>query len=142
MLAGAALEYLSWVTFVVRGGRLPKQHGGSAATHLRELLVRADIPVEIPGDLDALAQVPLDRGVPHDGPAAISWVRNKLVHPKDAKEPYRLEHVVRQTWQLVMHYSELLLLHEVGYSGAYKVRFPPGQWEHRTQPVPWAPGAG
>jgi hypothetical protein len=142
MLAGAALEYLSWVTFVVRSGRSSEEHGRNSATHLRELLVRAHIPVEIPDDLDALARVPLDPGVPQDGPAAISWVRNKLVHPKDAREPYRLEHVVRQTWQLVMHYSELLLLREVGYTGAYKVRFPPGHWEHQTQPVPWAASAG
>jgi hypothetical protein len=141
MLAGAAMEYLSWVTFVIGGLRTAKEHKPSRASdNLRELLVRAGIPINIPGDLDALARLSLPTDQPQDGPAAIAWVRNKLVHPKDAREPYRLKHVLLQTWQLLMNYSELLLLHEVGYTGAYCVRFPLGQWAHDSQPVPWAAG--
>ncbi len=139
MLSGAAMEYLSWVTFVIGGLRTAKEHKPRRASdNLRELLVRAGIPVDIPVDLDALTRLSLPTDQPQDGPTTIAWVRNKLVHPKDAREPYRLKHVLLQTWQLLMHYSELLLLHDVGYAGLYCVRFPPGRWAHDSQPVPWA----
>lgn len=141
MLAGAALEYLSWVTFVIGGLRNKKEHKDRRASdNLRELLERAGIPVGIPSDLSAVAQVSLPDDRPQDGPEVVAWVRNRLVHPKDAREPYRIEHLVRETWQLLMHYGELLLLHEVGYSGNYCARFPLGSWAHGSKPVPWAGG--
>jgi hypothetical protein len=141
MLADAALEYLSWVTFVIGGLRAAKEHKARRASdNLRELLDRAGIPVDIPPDLDALARMTLPSDRPQDGPEAVAWVRNRLVHPKDAREPYRLEHVVLQTWQLLMHYGELLLLHEIGYAGAYCSRFPLGRRANDSKPVPWAGG--
>ncbi len=138
MLVGAALEYLSWVTFVVGGGRSARDHPSRASDKLRELLIRAGIETQVPAELEAFAGLPLPHDRPQDGPEAVAWVRNRLVHPKDAREPYRLEHLVLQTWQLLMHYGELLVLHELGYTGRFKPRYPLGRWAHDSELVPWA----
>jgi len=138
MLAGAALEYLAWVKFVLDETRRSpdEQRKRSAAENLRELLEDAGIPVDVPADLTAIERIRVEKRR-QDGPEAVTWVRNRLVHPKDASEPYQLEHLVLETWQLLMQYGELLLLHEVGYSGSYCPRFPSGRGVHDTVPVPW-----
>jgi hypothetical protein len=139
MLAGASLEYLSWVVHVLGGRRSATKHRSrSASENLRELLLAARIPVSVAPELDALEQLRAQESLA-DGPEAVSWVRNRLVHPKDAGEPYRLKHLVLQTWQLVMHYAELLALHDLGYTGSFCQRFPAGRWAHSSSPVPWTP---
>lgn len=143
MLLGAALEYLSWVRHVIDGGRTSKQHKDlAAADKLRELLVEANVPPEEPAELAALAQLISEKsGEQHpleDGPAAITWVRNRLVHPKDAAEPYRIEQLLLDIWSLQLQYADLLLLHEVGYASQFRKRFPPGRWAGDTFPVPWS----
>ena len=67
-------------------------------------------------------------------PDACWWTtRNRshrrLVHPKDAGEPYR-------AWRLVTEYGELLLLHRIGYKGKYLSRTDTGEWANSI-PVPW-----
>jgi len=140
MLVGAALEYLSWVKIVLDEKRRSKtEHKErSAAENLRELLDDAGVSTDIPADLDVVEQLRVEKKR-RDGPEAVAWVRNRLVHPRDAKEPYRLDHLVLQTWQLLMQYGELLLLRDVGYTGSFCPRFPPGRFAHNTTPVPWAP---
>ena len=60
MLVHAALEYLSWVTYVVSGKRTGTQHGKeknrtrAATWHLKELLRPAKIKVRIPTNLSGL----------------------------------------------------------------------------------------
>jgi len=138
MLVGAALEYLSWVTHVLSGLRSASEHGKrSAAENLRELLSKAGITADVPAELPVVERLRVET-LRQDGPEAVAWVRNRLVHPKDAKEPYELEHLVLQTWQLLMQYGELLLLRHVGYTGSFCRRFPPGRWAHDSSPVPWA----
>ncbi len=74
-----------------------------------------------------------------DAPDAITWVRNRLTHPKDAEEPYRIEQLVWDTSQLLAEYLELLLLRRIGYYGLYQLRYPPGRWAlSTTRLVPWA----
>ena len=73
-----------------------------------------------------------------DGPCVVAWVRNRLVHPKHPKEPYRIEGIVWQTSQLLLEYAELLLLHRVGYRGRFMRRYPPHRWAQDNEPVPWA----
>jgi len=138
MLVGAALEYLSWVTHVLSGLRSAGEHGKrSAAENLRELLSEAGITADGPADLGVVERLRVEK-LRQDGPEAVAWVRNRLVHPKDVKEPYELAHLVLQTWQLLMQYGELLLLRHVGYTGSFCGRFPPGRWAHDSAPVPWA----
>jgi hypothetical protein len=71
-----------------------------------------------------------------DGPQVLSWLRNRLVHPKDAGEPYRIEDVVSDAWQLVTEYGELLLLHRIGYQGKYLPKTVKSEWVESV-PVPW-----
>lgn len=138
MLAGAAVEYLSWVRHVVTGGRSRTAHEKrKASENLRELLEEAAIPADVPSDLTALEQARAELGL-LDAPETIAWLRNRLVHPKDAAEPYRLEHLVLQAWQLLIQWAELLLLHDLRHTGAFCPRFPPGRWAHDSEPVPWA----
>ncbi|MCW2608743.1 MAG: hypothetical protein JWO60_3436 [Frankiales bacterium] len=142
MLVGAALEFLSWDTYVLRGGRgRSRQRERSAADNLRELLEDARIDTSVPADLNDLERIRTDERHPEalaGAPEAIAWLRNRLVHPKDANEPYRLRHLVLQAWQLLIEYGELLLLHDLGYTGSHNSRHPLGRWAHDSNPVPWA----
>ncbi len=108
----------------------------TAPARLRTLLVDAQIPPEVPRELDALHE--LATRVGKDGPGAAAWVRDRLVHPKDAGEPYQIGELVWQTAQLLLEYGELLLLHRLGYSGRFKRRYPPHRWAHSSEPVPWS----
>lgn len=138
MLVGAALEYLSWDIHVLRGGRSKGKHKDlSAAGNLRELLRAASVGVGVPPDLGDLEQFRVDEGVP-DAPEAVARLRNRLVHPRDANEPYRLRRLVLQTWQLLAGHAELLLLHDLGYTGLYAPRHPVGR-AHAGVRVPWVP---
>jgi hypothetical protein len=141
MLASAGLEYLSWVKYVLDGGRSRSEHKKRlAADKLGEMLDEASVPKQVPPELAALASLTSADGAQLNGPEAIAWVRNRLVHPKDMGEPYRLEGLLVEAWQLLMHYSELLLLFDLGYAGSYCARFPAGRWAHDSRPVPWATG--
>lgn len=159
MLVHAALEYLSWVTYVLSGKRSKTQHGkkdsnGTAAAtwHLQELLQAASISTKIPSDLVAMrnrarqirrAQLKKNPAQPQkpfpDGPEVLTWLRNRLVHPKDAGEPYRIANLVSDAWRLATESSELLLLHRIGYQGKFLPRTDKrGEWV-KSVPVPWAP---
>jgi hypothetical protein len=139
MLAQAGLEYLAWVTLVLSGRMSPDAYRSmTAAQRLRLLLEEAGIPLSVPADLDGLSQLANQGRV--DGPDTTAWVRNRLVHPKDADEPYRIEGLVWQTTQLLLEYGELLLLHRLGYSGRFMRRYPPQSWDHSSERVPWAAG--
>lgn len=139
MLALATVDYLSWVKCVLSGKRTRTQHAKSRADeHLRELLEEASIPREIPGELPALAQLAIAIGkTPPDGPTVLMHLRNLLAHPKDAGEPYRIQSLISDAWQLAMQYVELLFLHELEYRGQYGPRYPANRWTHDRQPVPW-----
>ena len=152
MMVHAALEYLSWVTYVL--GPLQRSKslhmdkdpitGAAAATrHLEELLDDAKIDSRIPSSLVAMQQQAQEmqrenqlRYVP-EGPEVLTWLRNRLVHPKDAGEPYRIGNLVTEAWLLVTEYGELLLLHRLGYKGKYLPRTDRSEWV-KSIPVPWA----
>lgn len=137
MLAQAGLEYLAWVTSVLSGQMTGAQFKNrSAHEHIRALLANASIPADVPADLPELSQFAAKEGF--DGPQALVWARNRLVHPKDAGEPYRIHNLVLHAWQLSMHYAQLLLLHRLGYRGPYAPPFPPGRFAHDSEAVPWA----
>jgi hypothetical protein len=138
MLAGAGMEYLSWVKSVIEGSRDRLAHKKTnASVKLSELLDAAGISTDVPPELASVEKLS-EAKEQLSGPEAIVWVRNRLVHPRDAGEPYRLTGLLVQAWQLLMQYSELLLLFEVGYTGSYCPRFPAGRWAHDSIPVAWA----
>jgi hypothetical protein len=130
MLVHAALEYLSWVTYVLgptkrsesHHGRKDQFSGAAAATwHLQELLSDANINTAIPAGLVGMTrradEMQLSSGANQviDGPEVLTWLRGRLVHPKDAGEPYRIEDLVR------------------GLAVAHRVRRTPVAAPHRLQ---------
>lgn len=135
-LAQSGFEYLAWVTNVLEGDYNAKDYKTvSAHKKLSEMLAKADIPDAIPTELNGLAELaPADK---QTGPLATTWLRNKLVHPKDPAEPYRIESAVWSCWLLSLEYLELLLLHRLGYRGQYLPKRP-GIWAHDSVPVPWS----
>jgi hypothetical protein len=136
MLVQATLEYLSWIKYVLSGARSKREHNNKQAhDHLAELLAAANISKDIPA-LPALREFATNEGLT-DGPEVVTRLRNRLVHPKDAREPYRIQHLVHQAWELSMQYGELLLLHELGYRGQFCRRVPRREWAHTREPVPW-----
>jgi len=140
MLAQAGFEYLAWVTNVLEGGRSAGKYKAlSTDEKLSEMLDDAGISKTIPAEFGALsALAPIDK---QSGPKAITWLRNRLVHPKDAGEPYRVESALAQCWMLSVEYLDLLLLHRLGYRGQYLPRRS-DTWAHASVAVPWASGEG
>lgn len=137
MLAQAGLEYLGWVNLVLSKRFTQKEYKRlNAAGVLRTLLEDASIPTEVPTALDGLLVLGIRKGF--DGPDATAWVRNRLVHPKDSDEPYRIANLVWQTSQLLLEYAELLLLHRLGYNGRFMRRYPPHRFANSNEVVPWA----
>jgi hypothetical protein len=137
-----AIENLSWETFVL-GGLVSKREFEDSklwptARRLRELLIRAQIPVDVDEErLPALQRLAAERGF--DGPGAVTWVRNSLIHPKDPHDRlYARESLVVEAWQMSREYICLLLLHAIGYTGGYLSAIPPHGWLGGPAPVPWA----
>lgn len=138
MLAQAAIEYFSWVTHVLAGRQTRSQHDKlGAGGRLRQLLKEAGIPSSVPVELDAIGRFAAEQGC-RDVAEALPKIRNLLVHPKDAAEPYQIKFLLSQAWCLSLQYVELLLLHHIGYAGGYTPRFPPHRFAHDRIPVPWA----
>ncbi|MCE9621869.1 MAG: hypothetical protein K8R99_05935 [Actinomycetia bacterium] len=138
MLAQAGMEYLSWVTNVL-SGRMSKtayeRTFAQAHEVVRGLIGEARIPSGIPKELDTLASFATQTNA--DGPRVVSQVRNKLVHPKNPAAVYEIDNLVVESWQLFMHYSDLLLLNWLGYTGSYIWRLP-GGFAHASTVVPWS----
>ncbi len=135
MLAQSGLEYLWWVRNVLSGrvdadSRHPHWHD-----RLRSLLAEASVDTAIPGHLHGLQEFGAAECL--DGPEAIARVRNRLVHPRDAGEPYRIQMLVADSWLLTMEYLDLMTLHTLGYAGTYGPRVP-GRWRGDQVRVPWA----
>jgi hypothetical protein len=148
MLVQAAIEYLGWITFVVEQQMSKKAYEKLHASDKLTMLLKASrIPTRIPAqltDLRAFAagikRHPKAHGLPRDGPRTLPPVRNMLVHPTDAGEPYRRKKLVVESWLLSMHYANLLLLSRIGYRGRYQPHPLVGSstWAHTPVNVPWS----
>lgn len=135
-LAQSAFEYLAWVENVIEGPYSARKYKEvQAHTKLADMLRAAQIPEAIPQELERLAL--LAPSHMQTGPLATTWLRNKLVHPKDAAQPYRIESAVWSCWLLSLEYLELLLLRRLDYRGHYLPKRP-HIWSHHSVPVPWA----
>jgi hypothetical protein len=109
---------------VVSKGEFEDSKLWPTARRLRELLVRAQIPVDVDEErLPALYQLAAEKG--RDGPEVVTWVRNRLIHPKDPHDRwYTRESLVVEAWQESREYV-CLLLHAIGYTGGYLSAIPP-----------------
>ncbi|GAA2018606.1 hypothetical protein GCM10009719_31920 [Nocardioides kribbensis] len=135
-LAQSGIEYLAWVQNVIEGTSSATSYKGLPAhAKLNDMLSVAQVPLIIPPELEGLAR--LAPSNMQTGPLATTWLRNKLVHPKDAAQPYKIESALWSCWLLSLEYLELLLLHRLDYRGHYLPKRP-HIWAHQSIPVPWA----
>lgn len=140
VLAQTGHELLSWTRFVSEKGltsegfdKLP------ASDRLRLLLVEARIPLVVPSLLSSLApRCQTEKLI--DGPHAITFLRNKLVHPT----PTNLQRLasfnyneLQDAYLLSLWYLELLLLYVLGYQGEYGNRLIYLRATGQVEPVPW-----
>ncbi len=117
ILGQAALELLSWTYFVVENQCPASQFNGlPAVERIRKLLDKASIPMAIPRHLGSLAA----SGSWADGPDAITFVRNAVVHPRRLPRLMTKPSRARmQAWQLTLWYLERAFLWLLDYSGYY-----------------------
>lgn len=144
MILQAGMEYLSWCDNVISKGLNKEQYktlNPNAERVVQNLLVAAGIPLVLPPELDVLISL-ASSGAVLDGPAALTRVRNKLVHPKDPAAVYGIDGLVVQAWQLSMHYGVLLLLGRLNYVGCFLPPFPPGRFVFDAEVVPWNTSIG
>lgn len=140
--AGTVLETLGWAVLVVMEGWLTGggQFGGSsdgygrlsAGDRLRLLLGWAGLDAEIPSALSELERKAKAQN--WDGPEAVTWVRNRIVHP-DRRGQLTNDASV-EAFRLAMWYAEMVTLRLLGYDGHYRDRLDDGQ----PKEVPWLAG--
>jgi hypothetical protein len=122
MLTQAAFELLSSVVLVEQYGWLHSKAARSmpAEDKLRLLLRWASLPTEIPNELASLRKH--GKRENWDGPSAMTFVRNKIVHPTRSNREERNSlprDVVIDLWKLCLWTLELCILRLLGYEGSY-----------------------
>jgi hypothetical protein len=109
----------------------------SAGQNLRQLLSEMRIPLEVPAGLTALSQLCTRNGRPiTDGPAALTTVRNAIVHHR-AGTPSNLAAEL-EAWPLALRYCELALLRLCGFGGSARNRLSGNKFVGVVERVPWA----
>lgn len=128
--AQAGLELLAWeqLTQPPEGLDPEKVDKKPAPWRLRKLLGRMAVDATVPTTLtETRGQLP-----GHDGPQAVSTIRNGVVHPKgldrEGDGVLTFEILRLATW-----YLELAILHHLGYQGKHL---------NRTQQLPLFEGSG
>ncbi len=134
ILGQTALETLSWNLLV--NDRRAMDKGAfkktNAANQIRLLLSFCQIPLNVPASCTALNKLSKEYNL-DDGPAVITFVRNKIVHPSKTTIP---SEVYNEARSLMLHYVELSLLSILSYSKIYSNRLT-AQWEGEVENVPW-----
>jgi hypothetical protein len=134
VLLQAALELLSWHTFVVEREALTGEGFKRlpADDQLRLLIETCKIPTSIPQGLTDLVSKAKELNW-NDGPKALAAVRNQLVHPiRKTRLP------LYDVWRLAEWYVELVLLRMLSFAGEYSDRTKAERWVGAVDLVPWA----
>lgn len=145
VVSHSALELLAWAVLVVEERWLdPKDGKLASAGNIRLLLRWAGIDGSIDPRLEALEAL-AKRENCVDGPGALVFVRNQIVHPPkkfpkgEQRRPGSEE--MNDAWRLAMEYAELALLRILGHKGHYGSRFhTKGRWDGQIEQVPWEAG--
>jgi hypothetical protein len=104
---------------------------------IRMLLLELGIPSPIPKDLKALRRWSAKTKPALDGPAALTRLRNRVVHGhRQSREP--AFGVWVDAWRLASQYVELCILSMLEYRGRYSNRLVSDRWVGQSEPVPWA----
>ncbi len=148
MLGFSGLEHLMWQNLVLAGLMTEADYekkNPPTAEKLRRVLSAAKIPVAIDGgiqpEIAKLAADQLRNGNRMDGPEAVTWTRNRLIHPtpgKPNRNVYQYPGLLAEVWPLLRYYLVLLILHSLGYQGSCRDLRKLTGWASNTAPVPWA----
>jgi hypothetical protein len=139
------LELLAWAVLVVDKQWLNPNDGKLAVAGRMRLLLRwAGIKTAIDPRLTALQALAKTENLP-DGPKALAYVRNRIVHPPgkqpDGKPMWLSHDELTDSWRLGLEYAELVILRILDHSGHYGGRFHmEGRWPGEVSRVPWASG--
>lgn len=130
------LERLTWLELREMGFSdlvtRDRYDGIPASNKLRWLLTSEKIPEDL-GDLTNLSEYAKERKLnPLDGPQAITYIRNNIVHPEKEETIIPPPEVMHETFLLSLWYLEMSILHHLGYSGECFDRR-----SGRTCKVPW-----
>jgi hypothetical protein len=136
ILAQVGLESLAYAHLVKSTRQLqPKQFKPPISDHIRDFLCDVRIPTTIPRTFYGLRRVRANS--PWDGPAAVAWLRNDIVHANRHRVDGRRWKIWYQGWQLALWYLELAVLAVVGYKGRYRNRLSAEAHVGAVEPVPW-----
>jgi hypothetical protein len=135
ILAQTALEKLAWNYLVIAQKCLDEKafNHMKAAEKFRMLLFSCRIPVDLPAYCQELSQIAKEYKLP-DGPSAITFIRNKTVHPPKSNRSFAKAYW--ESLQLALGYVELVLLNLFGYQGKYSNRLSK-TWSGEVEDVPW-----
>lgn len=138
ILAQVGLESLAFAHLVKSTQQLqPNQFTPPVSRQIQRFLRDVGIPTTIPRTFYGLRRVRAN--TPWDGPAAIAWLRNDIVHANRHRVHGRRRWKVwDQGWQLALWYLELAVLAVVGYEGYYRNRLSYEAHVGAIEAVPWA----
>jgi hypothetical protein len=137
VLAQVGLETLAFTHLVTSTSQLrANQFRAPISGHIRDFLKDVGIPTTIPRTYYGLRRVRAN--TPWDGPAAIAWLRNDIVHGNLHRVHGRRWKVAYQGCQLALWYLELAVLAVIGYQGPYRNRLSGDAYAGIVEPVPWA----
>jgi hypothetical protein len=137
ILPQVGLESLAYAHLVRSSQQLqPKQFTHPVSQHIRRFLRDVGIPTTIPRTFYGLRRVRANS--PWDGPAAVAWLRNDIVHANRHWVDGRRWKVWYQGWRLAVWYLELAVLAVVGYEGRYRNRLSDEVDAGAVESVPWA----
>jgi hypothetical protein len=120
MTSQSALESLSYAISVIdRKSVTPAAFDArsySAAQKIRGLLTDTGLLATVPRSLGALVALVTPTPV-QDGPAKITWLRNRLVHPLKSARSSANNAPTYEAWRLALWYVEASILSLLGYKG-------------------------
>lgn len=136
----AAIEYLAYVDEVLSGHKSEqdfRHKRDNSAKRIRRRLLNARVPLGINQErcpeLAAFAQAEK-----WDGPAAVTRVRDEVVHLKDRRILDGPGSPLPNASRLASRYLDLLILHRLNFQGQTRDRTKLTGYEGETDLVPWA----
>jgi hypothetical protein len=144
-IGATGIEHFTWQALVLSQSMSKSAYNGMGAyRRLLKVLTDAHIPVDVdenqlPITARFIIEERLKQNSIADSAEVVTQVRNSLVHPKGAQEKvYRLDRLVVEAWLVTRHYLVLLILHSLGYRGAYRdLREVSGWAGSHISNVPW-----
>jgi hypothetical protein len=108
VMAQACLELLAWAILRMRKRQSLDRE---AADNIRRLLQWCRVSPSVPPSLDALERHTIPGDGEQDGPAKVTWVRNRFTHaPRGSSLGDLGSPLITQAWRLSLWYLDLVLL--------------------------------